>query len=629
MAEGDTQTAPNEGGDRTPAGGGIPSLMPAPHGLPEQGTAVQGSENETSQPFGPTTGIAHPIPIPKKQTEWESGYQNEHGPRPSRWESWASAPFEEGSHSTIASPWGGALMRMWQESEAATGKQLSPDQANKLYPGRPVPYTTPVDQGTALMEYNDRQKQQDIADWAGQRPVTTMGRIASTASGFVGGLTDPLNFAIGALSGSAAELVAPEAAPLAVKAITHYLANLGGFTATDALQNLLEHQMGAKQKQFPEIIGENAVPAAIMTGVGMGLGALVRRFSNEGGGTSEADIRNIKENIAALEDNRRPPDPPTAGAIAERKAGVQVDPGGEKIKPTLLTSPMHETPLYAAAHSDGTPLVHEHGLGPGVQFTDQHDVANNGVSRSTETPGQIGETKLPEGSKLLDIDKSAAEDYAAKDSFLKQVEEKTGIPLDHVTKSGETVKEVITNLGDWAGADIGDGKTIPENILKQIQEIAKEQGFSGYQFMNEEGNARQAHVFDTSTMQISKAYPANPATTPGLPEPANARPQMEGAQPAQQENPALDKAQSKFYSPEIEKLVHDFRKGKTFDPYSPEEMANTEKDLEQYKQQLADLSETSESAKEALEDLRSGEAQDARMRDLAKRIAECGSGGGI
>jgi hypothetical protein len=634
------ETAPGAGGEgdanRSPASS-MPSIAPAPSkSMPEQGTAIGGSETETSQPFGPTTGISNPIPIPKKQQEWEGGYQNEHGPRPSRWESFVAAPFMKGAHVTIASPWGGALERMAQESDAASGKILSPDQASKLYPGRPVPYTTPVDQGTAYQEFNDRLKQQQLSDWAGQRPQTTMGRVMSTAAGFVGGLTDPLNFAVGAMAGGVAEIAAPEGAPLAMKAITHYLANLGGFSATDAMQNLLEHQMGAKQKQLPEIIGENAVPAAIMTGIGMGLGAMTRRFSNEAGGTSEADIPGIKKTVAAFESDQKVPQlEDQRNLLAERKAGVSQPggPNGEKITPTLLTSPLQETQLYAAAHADGTPLVHEHGLGPGTQFTDSHEVANNGVSRSTETPGQVGETKLPEGTKLLDIDRPAAEDYHSENSLLKKIEEKTGIPLDSAIKNGESLKDVITNLGDWSGAEIGDGKTVPEDILKQVQDIAKEQGYNGYQFTGStpEGEItnRQAHMFDTSGMTIDKAYPADPNTTPQMPTPADAQQEMQGAQPAQTQNPALDKAQSKFYSPEIEKLIHDFRKGKVFDPYSPEELANTQKDIEQYKQQLADLAKSSDSASDALDKLKTQEVQDKRLADIAKRIAECGQGGGV
>lgn len=621
--DGEIQTAPDaEGGDRSPAG--IPAIAPAAHPLPQQGTPVSEGAKDSFQPFGAGTGIGSPLPIPQHKIEWETGYQNEHGPRPSRWDAWVSTPFQEGAHATIASPWGGALERMLQEDAAKTGKQLSPDQANKLYPGRPVPYTTPVDQGVALMEYNDRQKQQQMAEWADQRPQTAMGRVVSTASGFVGGLTDPMNFAIGAMSGGVAELASFEGAPLAYKAVTHYLANLGGFSATDALQNLMENKMGAKQKQLPEIIGENAVPAAIMTGIGMGLGALARRFGNEGGGTSEADTAGIKKTVAAFEKDQKVPQlEDQRSVIGERKAGItQPDPDGEKIRPTLLTSPMQETPQFVAAHGDGTPLVHEHGLGPGVQVTDSHEVANNGVSRSSDTPGQIGETKLPEGSKLLNIDQPAAEDYHSKDGLLKAVEDKIGVPLDSAIKNGQSLKEVITNLGDFAG--VGD---VPEDVLKQVQEVAKAQGFSGYEFQNDAGSARIAHVFDPSAMSVDKSYGANPDTTPAFPD---SKPQpMEGAQPAQQGNPELEKAQGKFYSPEVEKLIHDFRKGKTFDPYSPEEMANTQKDIEQYKQQLADLSKTSESAKEALEDLRSQEAQDARLRDIARRIAECGSGGGV
>lgn len=604
----------------------MPVMAPSPAPVPQE------PEQQTSTPFGPTTGIAHPIPIPTRQADWETGFQNEHGPRPSRWEAWGSIPFQEGAHQTIASPWGGALLRMFQEDHSKTGQSLPADEANKLYPGRPIPYTTPVDQGVALMEYNDRQKQQAMADWSAQRPMTFMGKVVSKSFGMIGGLTDPINLSIGVMTGGISELLAPEAAGIAGKVATHYLGNLGGFSGTEALQNLIEHQMGAKQKQMSEIVKDNVVPAAGMTAIGVGLGALARKWANRAGGTSEADLSAVKKTVAALEQDQKVPQLEEQRAVlAERKAGVNrpQGPNGEKVIPTLLTSPIQETPLYAAAHSDGTPLTHEHGLGPGHQFTDAYDVANNGVSRSTETPGQIGETRLPEGTKLLNIDQ-AGSDQA---EFVRAIEEKTGIPLESALKNGESLKDIITNLGDWSGAEIGDGRVVPENILKQIQDIAKEQGYHGYQFAGgmEDGRItnRQVHMFDTDGMQVSKSYTSDPNTTSELPESQRAKPEVDGTQSKQIENPAMDKTQSKFYSPEIEKLAHEFRKGKTFDPYSPEQLADTQAQIEQYKQQLADLSKTSETAAEALEELRSQEAQDSRLRDIARRIAECGQGGGV
>ena len=605
----------------------MPALAPSPAAIPSQ--QEQEAAPETAQPFGPTSGIPHPIPVPTKQADWDSGYQNEHGPRPSRWDSWVAAPFQEGAHATIASPFGGALLRMAQIDNSASGKTISPDEANKMFPGRPVPYTTPVDQGTALMEFNDRQKQAQLSDWAAQRPMTNMGKVVSTASGFVGGLTDPLNFAIGAMSGGVGDLLAPEAAGLAGKVAAHYLANLGGFSAADALQNMAEMRMGAKQKQISEVIGENVVPAAVMTGIGVGLSTLARHWANEGGGTSEADIAGIKKTVTALESDQRVPQlEDQRNMLADRRNGVSLPngPGSPEAKPTLLTSPIQETPLYGATHSDGTPLIHEHGLGPGTQLTDSHEVANNGVSRSTETPGQIHETKLPEGAKTLDIDQSAAQDYNSPKSLLKQIEEKIGIPLEQDTKGGTTLKDVITKLGDWAGTELQDGTKIPEDVLSQIQEVAKSQGYSGYEFAGE--NSRQVHVFDTDGMSVDKSYSANPETTPTMPEPEQATP-PKGGQPAQAENPAEAKTQQSSYSPEIEKLAREFRKGKTFDPYSPEALADTQKDIEAYKQQMADLAKTSDTAAEAFEDLRKQEAQDSRLRDIAKRIAECGQGGGL
>lgn len=628
MADTPTDTgagAPSESPALTPA--------PAPYFNPNAGAPVNSEESGSA--FGGSSPLASPIPIPKRQTDWEEGYQNVHGPRPSRWEAWGSIPFQEAAHSSLASPWGGALLRMLQEDKAQTGQMLDPETANQLYPGRPEPYTTPVDQGMALMEYNDRQKQQALDEWGAQRPVTTMGKISSFASGFVGGMTDPLNFAIGMASGGVSDLLAPEAAGVAGKIAAHYLGNLGGFTATEALQNLVEHQMGAKQKQLPEIIGDNAVPALVMTGIGVGLAALARGHLDQGGSTSERDVPMIKEHVKALENDEKMPDTSAHDKfIQDRNAGrplLPPMPGNLLRGPTgatLLDSPLHETPLWAASHSDGTPLVHEHGLGPGLQLTDSHDVANSGVARSSETPGQIRRVGIPEGAKFLNLDLKPGE--AEAQAMLEAIAKATPTPP---LAAEESLKEVIQNLGDWRGAEVPGG-TIPEDILQRIQGIARSLGYDGYTFNGEDSTGeptnRQVHLFKLDGTSSSEMHFADPSSV--APVPGWTSGDLQGPEqfPKTPPTPAEAKTQDKFYDPQMEQTVHEFHKNPTAAAEDGSKLlTDVEKDIENSKQQLKEMSKLSKSAREALVEMHDLEQKHKDLIDMAQRIAECGDGGGV
>ncbi len=138
-------------------------------------------------------------------------------------------------------------------------------------------------------------------------------------------------------------------------------------------------------------------------------------------------------------------------------------------------------------------------------------MANNGVSRSGETPGQLAETKLPPESKLLDIDRLSG----AEPELMKAIEEKTGVTPDPDTP----IKELIANLSDWAGVE--QGKThIPDDIAGQIQEMAKAQGYAGYEFKG--ANDQQAHIFDPASLDMAQTYHADPSTTPPMPDPSDA-----------------------------------------------------------------------------------------------------------
>jgi len=595
-----------------------PTLSQGP--IPTDSTLVDKAANETTAPFGPQTPLGQPIAPPKKEAEEETGFRAEHGPHPSAWESFIAQPIREELHTLIPPKW-----------PEVQGRMLAPDVANKLFEDREVPYTSAVDENILIMERNDAYKRRDNAEWAAQRPMTTAGRVASTAAGFVGSLINPTNLVIGGMSGGLADLL-PIGAPFAAKLGAHYGSNVLGFTGTDLLRNYIEQQYGAKPRSVGQALEENLAPAALMTGVGLLARAALkrgaRRFLNEQGGTPERDIKGVKDNVTTLDNNEKIQPPPFRPILNDRANGASVGPSGEKIPATIVTSPLETAKLYGATHSDGTPVVHEHNLGPGTerQLTDNRQRAANSVARASDTPGQVHEATLPEGSKLLDIDKSVAEDIGSPESLLKAIEEKTGIPLEAAASRGTTVKDIIANLGDMAGGEFEKGKVVPEDILAQIQEIAKSKGYSGYQFsgLDEQGNvtSRVAHVFEADKLQMGESHVADPKSTPDIYS------QAPEETPGPKSAGAIEgeKAKQQNYDPNIQAALDKIKK--TARTLHPDEMDNQinemQASLDEHKARLQELSKESPAAKEELDALREDEAHDKRMMDVAKRIMNCG-----
>lgn len=610
------QTAP----ERTPA------AVPTTNSGILQGTPVSSQAPEIPEqtlPFGKpegATGVKGDLP--NYQEQWQSG-ESGYGlsSKPSKWDKLMGG-LSQGAQGSFLF---GTLQRMIDNKRMETGNFLQPEDANKFNPYRTMPYTTPVDAGIVAMEAADGRRKQQIQEWLGRNEG---GNFLQGAGRFTGAFVDaPIYTAIGLATGGAGGLFAngigavgdafgPSVGALG-RLAGHYGWTLGEFAGVGQLQNKLEAGMGEREKPFTQVVEESVGGAAIATGFGM----LARRFFSSGEATPEAIQRGIKESAIALANDEKPPPPGGApGIFAERKAGVSVDPSGDRITPTVKTSPLHETPLYVASHADGGTLVHEHGLGQGTQFTDSYDVANNGVSKSSSTPGQIGESRLPEGAKLLDLDRAASEDYSAKESLLKKIEEKTGVPVDQAVKNGESLKDVITNLGDWAGVELKDGTKIPENILSQVQDIAKEEGYSGYQFASE--NSRQVHMFDPKAagMEVSNIQHADPSKTPDfgqVPSPEASSPEAKEAQ---------EKLTSQNYSPSVTEALNQIRKtAMTMHPENlSDQITETEKTLADHKQMLSQLAKELPEADETMKELREQEAHDKRMLDLAKRIMNCG-----
>lgn len=594
--------------DRSPAGD-------APFGL---GSAVPDKAPEMpeqSLPFGqPEGSTGVPGNLRNFQKDWQSGDSGlGTSAKPGKWDKFLGG-LQQGYRGSFM----GTLAEKYQAHSAETGTMLTPEEANALNPYRGTPYTTPVDSGIVAMESADARRQQQLDEWLGRNES---GNFMKGVGSFGGALADaPMYMALGLLTGGVGDLAVGGAEAVGGRALgmlARYGYTVGEFSTVGELQNKLESSMGAKEKPLYQVVQESLGPAALATGIH----AAFRAYLDRGDMNPNQLEGGVKKNVAAMANDELPPEPPgSGGAAVERKAGVQLDPSGDRVTPTIKTSPLEETKLYAATHADGTPLIHEHGLGPGSQFTDSHEVANNGVSKSSSIPGQIGETKLPDDAKLINLDTPAQADYESKNSLLKAIEEKTGVPLDAAVKDNPSIKDVIKNLGDYAGVELSDGKKIPDDILEQVQQIAKDKGYSGYQFADQ--NSRQVHMFDAKEagMQISNVEHANPDVTPEDPTIAKEPKSPEEIEAAQ-------KQKAMNYSPNLQAALEKIRKtAMTLHPENlGDQIQEAEKILTEHKQALSQLAKNNPLAEADLTELRELEAHDKRMLDVAKRIMDCGA----
>jgi flagellar biosynthesis chaperone FliJ len=215
---------------------------------------------------------------------------------------------------------------------------------------------------------------------------------------------------------------------------------------------------------------------------------------------------------------------------------------------------------------------------------------------------------------------------------LKQVEEKTGVNLGDAIQSGESVKDVLKSLDDYAGTGEGETK-VPDDIARQIQDVAKEQGYDGYKF--QQGDSRIAHVFDpqASGMEVSNTETADPGKTPELPNPADNPVPLSPEAAAYQE-----KIKQANYDPDVAQKLDSLRKkGVTLHPDDLQgQIDETAKSIDDQKATLQKLAKDFDEAnpveegkepktnpaKEALDRLNKQEAIDKRNLDQAQRIID-------
>lgn len=608
-----------------------PTPAPAPTGpTPEMLRQAQSMSpafdaGGTDQGVSLNPGSPANTPIPTDAAadlqKFESGQEYQEGAKFNRWQGAAAGAAAAFRHSL----WGpeNPLRQVLQERawNQDTGPKLSPEEANAQFPDRETPYTTAVDPRIVGMEKNQKLKDDALSDMISKSSgITGMG-LATAGGGFLGGLADPINLGIGLASSGLSEMAVGEGAGWGMKLAAHYLSNWTGMTASDQFNNLMQSRMGAKRETLVQSAENTAGQAALMTGITVAARAAWRAFTERSGGAA-MDGSIVRGGVRELENNRVPTPPAAAqDTLNSRANGVQV---GEDGKPTLPTSPQDPRVFYAAEHDiKGTPeaAVFKAGLGDGHQVTNIKEIAHNAVA-DADNPGRFVEAKIPEGYKFLDLsqDAKASEEGGG---FIKSLEEKLGFPIDHLLEPHETLEELFHKIGDWAGTVVegqdGEKEEIPEDVMNRIGVFSKEQGYSGYELPTADGSGKVLHVFEPSKLELGKIERADPAKAPQLPPPDSLTPQTPADMAARQDS----------YSPKLDQLVHDMRSKSEYQQVWGAKALGEVNDIKaNLQERLAALAKENPEVGEQLQDIKKAEAQDQRLIDIAKRIMECGDGGG-
>jgi len=167
-----------------------------------------------------------------------------------------------------------------------------------------------------------------------------------------------------------------------------------------------------------------------------------------------------------------------------------------------------DAPHYAARDAQGNP-ANQDNFGPGTYADADAARANNAVASPGESPGQIAELALNSDQKFLDLERPTTDPEVAP--MIKELEKKFGVELK--PSDSVTLKDWLNEVHD----QIQQG-SIPESTLKDIQEVAKSQGFDGYKYTNDvnpDSPSNKVLMFDENH-PINQEMTANADVTPSM-----------------------------------------------------------------------------------------------------------------
>lgn len=466
-----------------------------------------------TQPEAPVgfreSAVPHP-PVLSGIEAYSSGEQGQ-GVGVGRWDQWVARTKAGYMESPVGIPgWAPGASTRWAQEFYATGMaekagvaKLTPEQANQKYPG--INATEAVYPEVAKLRFDTNKKKAHLQDWM-SRGADMGGAFSpfNLTSGAVTSVLEPFNFAANIATGGAAKALG----------VTSTFRNLlVQNLATSAVGDTFNYLQTTREGQEPnlsEMIGGSIKGAVMSAGFFKGLHVAFEGLKSSRVGESQESLDNkIKTLVAQHEsESRLDLTPQEQAAEARRSGAIQPGKGEDPYVYRALNHPS-ETSNHSPVTGDGYAPLNDFTEG-GVTGTDRSMEANNLASNPEGlAPGKIHEWNAPKDGKFMDLETSIADGEGK--AFIAQLESRLGEKLDLPPET--TLKQVISEIASRA-----EGQGNKSEVLNVVQDLAKEQGFSGYKYVNEDkaGNpvSNHTHVFDQGVTQHVAAYEADPSITP-------------------------------------------------------------------------------------------------------------------
>ncbi len=454
---------------------------------------------------------------------FESGEQ-EQGIRPTKW----GAFIESIKLGSMDSPVGAipgyegagirALVQSQMETEASGSGQakLSPEEANKRYPGLSKPFSEPIYPAVADLIASDVRRKENMRAWVDRGPG--LGTASSLlASGVAEGL-DPFNLAASLATGGVASALRIGGRG-AIGAARVFGENVVGNLAGSAVTASQRSREGEDVTLAGELTSAT-VGAVVGTGIHYGIAGLVRgtgmvlgRAENLAARMSpDAQERSLRAAIHQHENGAKVDVSPSVKEAELRMSGaVQpgADPGPYRFEGD---APAGGRTFYMAADANtGAPVSFADVGQVGLSVVDNPQVASN-LASAPDSPftGRLREVTVPADAKLLNLETSLADPQAK--AFVDAIEARMGAKFD--LPEGATLKDVLSEIR----TGFVDGPEGRRPAIREAADIAQAQGFEGYQYVDETTSQKHHGVvlFDETRGEVGQEFMANNDLTPRM-----------------------------------------------------------------------------------------------------------------
>lgn len=290
------------------------------------------------------------------------------------WDSWAASLHRDFSDSTTANVLYFAAEQAQKLKSAMSGVQnITGEQANKLYPGMPEPFSKDIDPYIAAMQHNRFINQQKANDWAARGHESGFQSFMSSAAA---GILDPINVAAMMVAG-------PEVEALSFKNVVAQNFLMGGANELIiAGQHKTDHLAPNFQEELSGWVEGSAEMSLLHVGLSKIFSEMKKRFP------PDLLKEGIRETIANNEAGAPPP-PPSGAVTMEaeaRASGATTEDSSFKFNP--VTHPSDRS-WFQGIRSNGDSVEFSN-LKGGTHYVDNEHVANHSAIDFADGHGKVG-----------------------------------------------------------------------------------------------------------------------------------------------------------------------------------------------------------------------------------------------